>query len=118
MWQTRPFVKEKNQSKGSKVYFIPNPKEGLGIDSMGEIAISFELSRQFVDEGGNPSPFIHISQALETAFNFSFGDAYRSKERVFKRKFYNLTKSLDYLRNLIAKKDRKNKMEKDVFVNC
>lgn len=118
MWQTRPFVKENNQSKESKVYFIPKPKEGLGIDSMGEIAVSFELSHQFINEEGNPAPFIHIAQALETAFNFSFGDAYRSKGRVFKRKSYNLTKALDYLKNLIVKRDRKNKMKKDAFANC
>lgn len=117
MKQTLPFVKENNQSKECKVYFIPK-SQGLGIDSIGEIAVSFELSRQFVDEEGNPAPFIHIAQSLETAFNFSFGDAYRSKGRVFKRKPYNLTKALDYLKNLIVKRERKNKMKKDAFANC
>ncbi|OJV19065.1 MAG: hypothetical protein BGO30_00505 [Bacteroidetes bacterium 41-46] len=51
---------------------------------MGEFAVSFELSQQFVDETGKPAPFIHIANALEQAFNFSFGDAYKSKARVFK----------------------------------
>lgn len=117
MWQTHPFVKENNQSKESKIYFIPKPKEGLGIDSMGEFATSFEFSHQFVNGKGQPVPFIHIAQTLETAFNFSFGDAYRSKGRVFKRKPYNLTKALDYLKNLIIRADRKNKMKKDEFVD-
>jgi len=71
------------QSDIPKVYFIPK-SQGLGIDSMGEFAVSFELSQQFVDETGKPAPFIHIANALEQAFNFSFGDAYKSKARVFK----------------------------------
>lgn len=98
-----------NISKSPKpqIYFIPKPKEGLGIDSMGEFAMSFEFSRQFVNEKGQPVPFIHIAQTLETAFNFSFGDAYKSKERVFKRKPYNLTRALDFLKNLIIRAYRK-----------
>lgn len=74
---------------------------------MGEFAVSFELTHQFVDDTGKPVPFIHIAQTLETAFNFRFGDAYKSKERVFKRKPYNLTKALDSLKNLILRADRK-----------
>lgn len=95
------------KSHNSKVYFIPKPKEGLGIDSMGEFAVSFELTHQFVNERGQPVPFIQIAQTLEMAFNFSFGDAYKSKERVFKRKPYNLTRALDFLKNLIIRAARK-----------
>jgi hypothetical protein len=97
----------KTQLKKSKVCFIPKSSPGLGIDSMGELAVSFELSRQFLNEDGNPAPFIHIAQALESAFNFSFGDIYKSKARIFNRKPYNLTKALDYLKNLIARTKRK-----------
>lgn len=100
----------------SKVYFIPNPKEGLGIDSMGELAVSFELSGQFLNADGNFVPYIHITHALEQAFNFTFGNAHKSKERVFKRKPFNLTKALDYLRNLIIREGRKKKMKKDEFL--
>lgn len=96
-----------SKSPKSQVYFIPKPKEGLGIDSMGEFAVSFELSDQFIDEEGKPAPFIHIAETLGTAFNFSFGDAYKSKERVFKRKPYNLTRALDSLKNLIIRASRK-----------
>lgn len=99
------------QSNDPKVYFIPK-SQGLGIDSMGEFAVSFELSGQFFDEGGKPAPLILISQALEQAFNFGFGDIYKSKERVFKRKPINLTNALDYLKNLITRDSRKKKMKK------
>lgn len=102
------------QSHNTKVYFIPQ-SQGLGIDSIGEFAVSFELSRQFLDETGNPAPFIHIAQALEAAFNFSFGDVYKSKARIFSRKPYNLTKAFDSLKNLIVRENRKKKMKKDDF---
>lgn len=101
-----PISKNPKQVK-SQIYFIPKPKEGLGIDSMGEFAISFESSGQFVNEQGQPVAFIHIAQTLEMAFNFQFGDAYKSKARVFSRKPYNLTKALDFLKNLIIRADRK-----------
>jgi hypothetical protein len=100
------------QSNTSKVYFIPN-SQGLGIDSMGEFAVSFELSHQFVDETGKPAPFIHIVQALGKAFNFTFGDAYKSKARIFSRKPYNLTKGLDTLRNAVFRESKKRSINKD-----
>ena len=99
----------------SNVYFIPKSK-GLGIDSMGEFAISFNLSDEFFDEEGKPASLIYISTALENAFNFSFGDIYKTKARVFIRKPYNLTKALDYLKNLIIRESRSKKMKKDDFI--
>lgn len=93
----------------SKVYFIPKPKEGLGIDSMGEFAVSFQFSGQFLNDEGKPAPLILISETLEQAFNFSFGGIYKSKKRIFSRKPFNLTKALDYLKNLIIKASRKTR---------
>lgn len=90
----------------SKVYFIPKSKDGLGIDSMGEFATTFELSGQFLGENGNPAHFIHIAKALELAFNFTFGGAYKSKARVFSRKPFNLTKALNYLKNLLIRESQ------------
>jgi len=82
---------------------------------MGEFAISFDFSHDFFDEEGKPASLIQISKALENAFNFSFGDIYKTKARVFIRKSYNLTKALDYLRNLIVRESRNKKMKKDDF---
>lgn len=84
---------------------------------MGEFAVSFELSGQFLNDEGKPAPYIHIAQAMEQAFNFTFGNAHKSKERVFKRKPFNLTKALDYLQNLINRESRKKKMKKDDFTD-
>jgi len=73
---------------------------------MGEFAVSFELSGQFLDEEGKSASLIRISQALEQAFNFSFGGIYKSKARVFSRKPFNLTKALDHLKNLLIRESR------------
>lgn len=101
----------------SKVYFIPK-SDGLGIIGMGEIATSLQLTDEFFDENGNPSALNHISEALEQAFNYSHNGIYKSKSTVFRRKDYNPTKALDYLKNLIIREKRnmdKKKMKKDDF---
>lgn len=105
------------QPDNTKVYFIPKP-DGLGIIGMGEIATSLQLTDEFFDENGNPSALSHISEALEQAFNYSHGDVYKSKSTVFRRKPYNRTKALDYLKNLVIREKRnrdKEKMKKDRF---
>ncbi len=47
-----------NQSNIPKVYFIPNSRKGLGIDSMGELAVSFNSPGNLLMK--QESPF-HIS---------------------------------------------------------
>jgi len=73
---------------------------------MGEFATAFELSGQFLGENGNPAPYIYIAETLQSAFNFTFGDVYKSKARVFSRKPFNLTKALDHLKNLLIRENR------------
>lgn len=79
---------------------------------MGEFATTLELSNQFLDENGKPAPFKEITETLEYAFNFTFGNAYKSKSRIFSRKPYNLTKALDYLRKLLIRESRDKKITK------
>jgi len=104
---------DKTKFNKSKVYFIPSSKEGLGIDSMGEFATTFELSGQFIDEEGKRASYISIAEALESAFNFSFGNAYKSKARVFSRKPFNLTKALDFLKKLLISESRNKGKKQD-----
>ena len=80
---------------------------------MGEFAVSFQSSGQFFDEEGKPAPLNLISDTLEQAFNFHFGDIYKSKGRIFRRKPFNLTKSLDYLKNLIVRERREQDKRKE-----
>lgn len=103
----------------SKVYFIPKP-DGLGIIGVGEIATALQLTGEFIDENGDISALIHISEALEQAFNYTHNGIYKSKSTVFRRKTYNRTKALDYLKNLIIREKRnldKQKMKKDDFID-
>jgi hypothetical protein len=102
----------------SKIYFIPK-SDGLGIIGLGEIATSLQLTHEFFDENGNPSALDHIFKALEEAFNYNHGDVYKSKSTIFRRKAYNRTKALDYLRNLLIREGRKMeklKMKKDDYI--
>jgi len=80
---------------------------------MGEFATTFELSGQFLGENGNLAHFIHIAETLELAFNFTFGDAYKSKARVFSRKPFNLTRALDHLKNLLIRESRNRDKQQD-----
>lgn len=58
---------------------------------------------------------MHIAHALEQAINFTFGNVYKSKSRIFSRKPYNLTKALNKLKNFIGRENHKKKMKKDDF---
>ncbi|KAA6330603.1 hypothetical protein EZS27_020702 [termite gut metagenome] len=100
------------KSYKSKVYFIPK-SDGLGIIGMGEFAVSFDLSGEFFDEKGRSAPLVQIAEALERAFNFSFGGIYKNKTALFRRKPFNRTKGLDYLRNLIIREGRNRSKNKD-----
>lgn len=80
---------------------------------MGEFATTFDLSGQFIDEEGKRASYISIAETLESAFNFSFGNAYKSKARVFSRKPFNLTKALDFLKKLLIHESRNKGKEQD-----
>jgi hypothetical protein len=110
--QTNQPINNNITPRTPKVYFIPDPKR-LGIDSMSEFATTFELSGQFIDEEGKLAHYISIVQALQLAFNFTFGDAYKSKARIFSRKPFNLTKALDHLKNLLIRESRNKSKQQD-----
>ena len=99
------------QDRRSNLYFIPK-SNGIGIIGIAEYALSLSLSNEFFDEAGRPASLMLISNVLEQAFNFSFRGIYKRQTEIFKRKSYNTTKALDYLRSLIIRKYRKRKDEK------
>ena len=65
---------------------------------------------------------IQLARGFEQLFNLKFGSIYDKIGEVFTRKPYNLTKTLDALRNAIAREDRKRKKQikirKDDSANC
>jgi len=74
---------------------------------MAEIVVALFFLGEIVGIDGNPASLILISEILEQAFNFSFGNIYKKLEAVFNRKHYNLTKTLDILHSAIIREDRK-----------
>jgi hypothetical protein len=78
--------------------YLDTKSGDFGKMGMAEIVISIELSRMVLTGEGQPAPLIRIAQSFEQAFNFSFGDIYDLKSKIFNRKPYNLTKTLDRLR--------------------
>ena len=92
----------------SDLYVLPKSKE-LGIIGIAEIVLALFLQAKIVGENGKPVPKIQLARGFEQLFNLKFGSIYDKIGEVFTRKPYNLTKTLDALRNAIAREDRKRK---------
>ena len=92
----------------SNLYVVPKSKD-LGIIGIAEIVLSLFLQGQIVGEDGKPVPEVCLARGFEQLFNLKFGSIYDKVGEVFTRKSYNLTKTLDALRNAIIKEDRKRK---------
>ena len=92
----------------SDLYVLPKSKE-LGSIGIAEIVLALFLLGKIVGENGTPVPKIQLARGFEQLFNLKFGSIYDKIGKVFTRKPYNLTKTLDALRNTIAREDRKRK---------
>ena len=92
----------------SDLYVIPKSKD-LGIIGIAEIVLALFLQGQIVGEDGKPVSEVRLARGFEQLFNLKFGSIYDKVGEVFTRKPYNLTKTLDALRNAIIKEDRKRK---------
>lgn len=78
----------------------------MGIVALAEIVIALFLSKKVFQRNGKPAHLNQIAQVFETLFNCSFGSIYDQQEKVFDRKPFNRTKTLEFLRNLIIRKDK------------
>ena len=92
----------------SDLYVLPKSKE-LGIIGIAEIVLALFLLGKIVGENGTPVPKIQLARGFGQLFNLKFGSIYDKIGKVFTRKPYNLTKTLDALRNAIAREDRKRR---------
>ena len=81
----------------------------MGIIGIAEIVLALFLLGKIVGENGKPVSKIQLARGFEQLFNLKFGSIYDKIGEVFTRKPYNLTKTLDALRNAIAREDRKRK---------
>lgn len=92
----------------------------MGIIGLAEIALYLKLSGEFMNEQGKAVSLKLMKEAIETLFNFEFKNFDRKIHEVFKRKPFNLTKALDYLRNLLIRERRNReelKMKNNAFVD-
>lgn len=97
-----------NSPVSTEFNVLPKSKE-LGIIGIAEIVLALFLLGKIVGENGKPVPKIQLARGFEQLFNLKFGSIYDKIGEVFTRKPYNLTKTLDALRNAIAREDRKRK---------
>ena len=82
----------------SDLYVIPKSKD-LGIIGIAEIVLGLFLQGEITGKNGKPVSEACLARGFEQLFNLKFGT----------RKPYNLTKTLDALRNAIGREDRKRK---------
>ena len=79
---------------------------------MTEILTSLRLLEGIKDETGNNPSIISFSNTFEQAFGFVFNDIYDYQGELFKRKPYNLTRTLDAMKDALMKEYRRRKSEK------
>jgi hypothetical protein len=96
----------------SELYIIPKSKD-LGIVALAEIVIALFFSKKVFQRNGKPAHLNQIADAFERIFNCSFGSIYDQQEKVFDRKSFNRTKALDFLRNLIIRKEKEGRNKQD-----
>ncbi len=96
----------------SDLYILPKSKD-LGIVALAEIVIALFFSKKVFQRNGNPAQLNQIANAFGKIFNCSFGSIYDQQEKIFDRKPFNRTKALDFLRNLIIRKEKESKNKQD-----
>ncbi|WP_255498727.1 RteC domain-containing protein [Dysgonomonas sp. ZJ709] len=92
----------------SELYIIPKSKD-LGIIALAEIVVALFLSKKVFQRNGTPAYLNQIADVFQKMFNCSFGSIYDQQEKVFDRKPFNRTKALDFLKNLIIRKDKEDR---------
>lgn len=97
------------QSTLSVISKYPN----LGIMGMTEILISLHLLGGIEDDKGKKPTKTALANAFEQAFGFTFNSLSDCQRELFKRKPYNLTKTLDALKAVLTKEYKRQKANQD-----
>lgn len=100
------FVSPISSTFESDLYVIPKSKD-LGIIGIAEIVIGLSFLGEVVGKDGKPVPLVRLAHGFEVLFNLKFGSIYDKLDAIFMRKPFNLTKTLDALKNAINKEARK-----------
>lgn len=91
----------------SDLYVIPKSKD-LGIVGLSEIIEGLHLSQRILNAEGRPATKSQIGSKFEMMFNVSFGNISDKTSEIYKRKPFNRTKTLDFLRSLIIRKEKED----------
>lgn len=100
----------KPQAFQSLLLLIPK-FPNLGIMGITEILSALMLLGGITDNTGKKPTIIAFSEVFEQAFSFSFNGIYDRQSELFKRKPYNLTKTLDALKAVLIKEYKKRQAE-------
>lgn len=80
---------------------------------MTEILVSLHLLGGLEDSTGKKPSKTVLANVFEQAFGFSFNNLSDCQRELFKRKPYNLTKTLDTLKVVLTKEYKKRKAEEE-----
>lgn len=80
---------------------------------MTEIFTALHLLGGIETQSGTKPTITAFANVFEQAFGFSFNSIYDCQGELFKRKPYNLTKTLDTLKSILTKEYRKRKAKGD-----
>ncbi len=103
----QPIDTEATQSPLLVIPKFPN----LGIMGMTEILSALILLGGITNKDGKRPSIIAFSEVFEKSFGFKFNGIYDRQSELFKRKPYNLTKTLDALKTSLIKEYKKRKTE-------
>lgn len=95
------------QTFKSDLYIIPKSQD-LGIVGLSEIIEGLHLSQRILNAEGRPATKSQIGSKFEMMFNVSFGNISDKTSEIYKRKPFNRTKTLDFLRSLIIRKEKED----------
>lgn len=101
--------RQSNQIIFKSILSIIPKFQNLGIMGMAEILTSLSLLGGIEDNAGQNPSTIALADTFEYAFGFSFNDIYDCQSELFKRKPYNLTKTLDALKAALTKEYKRRK---------
>lgn len=106
------FSPVKPQAFSSILSLIPK-SENLGVMGMTEILTSLSLLEGITDNTGNNPSVITFADTFEQAFSFSYNDIYDRQYDLFRRKPYNLTRTLDAMKAVLMKEYKRRKSQRD-----
>lgn len=109
------FVSPISPTSESDLYVIPKSKD-LGIIGIAEIVIGLSFLGEVVGKDGKAVPLVRLAHGFEVLFNLKFGSIYDKLDAIFMRKPFNLTKTLDALKNAINKEAVPSKFTSLFFV--